>query len=69
MTLDYTRFFVTFKRFAMSLPSRVSGMVGAYIEPMEARRIEKELTEEVRKLLEGFSAAAVTKKDKARGRK
>ena len=69
VTLDYTRFFVTFKRFAMSLPSRVSGMVGAYIEPMEARRIEKELTEEVRKLLEGFSAAAVTKKDKASGRK
>jgi len=69
VTLDYTRFFVTFKRFAMSLPSRVSGMIGAYIEPMEARRIEKELTEEVRKLLEGFSAAAVTEKGKASGRK
>lgn len=60
VTLDYTRFFATFKRFAMSLPSRLTGIVSGYVEPMEARHIEKDLTSEVQKLLEAFVVAGVT---------
>ena len=61
VTLDYTRFFVTFKRFAMSLPSRIAGIIGSYVEPLEARHIEKDLTGEIQKLLEAFVVAAVIK--------
>lgn len=58
--LDYSRFFVTFKKFAMSLPSRMTSMVSGYIEPMEARRIEKDLQGEILKLLTSFVVAGVT---------
>lgn len=58
--LDYTRFFVTFKKFAMSLPSRLTGIVSGYMEPLEARRIEKSLQSEVQKLLEAFVVAGTT---------
>ena len=60
VTLDYTRFFVIFKKFAMSLPSRLTGIISGYVEPLEARHIEKELTGEVQKLLEAFVVAGVT---------
>lgn len=60
VTLDYTRFFVTFKKFAMSLPSRLTGIISGYIEPLEVRHIEKELTGEIQKLLEAFVVAGVT---------
>lgn len=63
VSLDYSRFFVTFKKFAMSLPPRLAGMVSGYVEPTEARRLEKELTEEVQKLLTAFVVAGVTTKD------
>ena len=39
--LDYTRFFVTFKNFAMAIPARVADMINGYAEPVEVRRIEK----------------------------
>lgn len=64
--LDYTRFFVTFKKFAMSLPSRLTGIVSGYMEPLEARRVEKSLQSEVQKLLEAFVVAGTveaTQKD------
>ena len=57
--LDYTRFFVTFKKFAMSLPSRLTGIVSGYMEPLEARRVEKSIQTEVQKLLEAFVVAGV----------
>ena len=60
VTLDYTRFFVVFKKFAMSLPSRLTGIISGYVEPLEARHIEKELTGEVQKLLGAFVVAGVT---------
>ena len=60
VTLDYTRFFVTFKKFAMSLPSRLAGIVSGYLDPVEVRRIEKDLTGEVQKQLEAFVVAGVT---------
>lgn len=57
--LDYTRFFVTFKKFAISLPARLTGSISGYMEPLESRRVEKELQSEVQKLLEAFVVAGV----------
>ncbi len=59
VTLDYSRFFVTFKNFCLGLPSRLSDMIAAYVDPVEARRIEKNLQQEVRRLLNGFAVAGV----------
>lgn len=62
--LDYSKFFVVFKKFAMSLPARVVGMVSGSLEPAEARRVEKEIAAEVNNLLGSFVIAGiVTPKD------
>ena len=66
VTLDYSRFFVTFKKFAMSLPARLTGRVSGHVDPLEARHIEKDLTGEVQKLLEAFVVAGVTEPIKPR---
>ena len=60
VTLDYTRFFVAFKNFAMALPARLTDMVNGYVDPVEARRIEKSLQQEIRTLLAAFVVAGVT---------
>lgn len=57
--LDYSRFFVTFKKFASSIPARVGGMISNLIEPTEARRLEKDLSEEINGLLNSFVIAGV----------
>lgn len=59
VTLDYARFFVSFKRFALALPERLIRGMGVLADPAEARRAEKELTGEVTKLLRSFVAAGV----------
>ena len=58
--MDYERFFVTFKNFAMSLSTRLVDEISSYVEPLEARRIEKELHQRVRNLLVAFVVAGVT---------
>ena len=68
VTLDYTRFFVTFKKFAMSLPARLADAIGGYVDPTEARRIEKELQKEVQRLLTSFVVAGVTAQE-AKGKR
>lgn len=55
--LDYARFFVTFKKFATSLPARITGMLSGSLDPVESRRIEKELAGEVNALLNSFVIA------------
>lgn len=68
--MDYSRFFVVFKRFAMSLPSRMTGRISGMIEPMEVREIEKDLNEEIIRLLENFVVAGVEPGEvKKRGKK
>lgn len=59
-TLDYTRFFVAFKNFAMAIPARMADMISGYVDPVEARRIEKTLQQEVRRILTAFVVAGVT---------
>lgn len=58
--LDYTRFFVTFKNFAMAIPARVADMINGYAEPVEVRRIEKAIRGEIRRILTAFVVAGVT---------
>ena len=58
-TLDYARFFVAFKKFALSMPGRLVSRIGGVVEPTEARRIEKELQGDVTKLLRAFVVAGV----------
>lgn len=67
--VDYIRFFVTFKKFAMSLPSRITGMISGYVEPLEARKIEKGLQSEINGLLEAFVIAGVTEPPQSNGKK
>lgn len=59
--LDYARFFVNFKKFAMSIPSRLIGTLSGTLEPLEARRIEKEMSSEISDLIASFVVAAVAR--------
>lgn len=63
-TMDYARFFVAFKKFALSLPGRLVSRISGAVEPTEARRIEKELQGDVTQLLRAFVVAGV---DESRG--
>lgn len=58
-TMDYARFFVAFKKFALSLPGRLVSRISGAVEPLEARRIEKELQADVTQLLRSFVVAGV----------
>lgn len=51
---NYERFFQNFKKFALSIPNRVGGMIAGHIEPVEARGIEKDIQQEVCRALKDF---------------
>lgn len=55
--IDYDKFFTTFKKFALNLPTRIIGLVSGQLEPVESRRLEKEITQEVSGMLEAFVVA------------
>lgn len=57
--IDYSRFFISFKKFAMSIPSKLAGRLAGFIDPLEVRQIENELQKEVTKLLKSFVVSAV----------
>ena len=61
--LDYAKFFVVFKKFAVSLPARIGGMLSDALPPLEQRRIEKEMSSEVSALLNSFIVAGTAPKD------
>lgn len=56
-TLDYARFFVAFKKFALALPGRLVGQMGGTLEPLEARRVEKALHDDITQTLRAFVVA------------
>ncbi len=64
--LDYAKFFLVFKKFAMSIPARVCGMLSGQLEPLEARRIEKEMAGEIADLLASFVIAGVVEPKEAK---
>lgn len=66
--MDYSRFFVSFKKFAMSVPNRLAGKMTGFVDPVEIRRIEKEMQKEVTKLLNGFVISAVIEEKEANGK-
>lgn len=55
---DYQVFFTTFKKFAQAMPARLITQVAGYIEPAEARALEKSLNLEVAAMLRTFVVAA-----------
>lgn len=57
VALDYQKFFIVFKRFALSIPSRLVSMISDKVEPVEARRLEKEMNDEVCRVLKAFVVA------------
>ena len=69
VTLDYAHFFTTFKSFATSLPSRLIGYLSGSLDPMEMRRVERELSTDVQRRLEAFAVAGVTELPKKRNAK
>ena len=56
--LDYERFFVTFKKFAMAMPQRIGGIIAGYVEPVTSRAIEADVNREVSAMLTSFVVAA-----------
>lgn len=60
--LEYQRFFVIFKKFALSIPSKLAGRLSGFVDPVEVRRIESDLKEEVTRLLKEFVMRATAEK-------
>lgn len=60
---DYGRFFVVFKNFALSIPSKMAGRLAGVVDPVEVREIENDLQKEIKKLLNGFVSRAVVKEE------
>lgn len=55
---DYDRFFAIFKKFALSLPSKITNKLNGSLDPLQIRGIEKEMKDEVVRQLSGFIVAA-----------
>mgnify|MGYP000788879436 CR=1 FL=1 len=55
--VDYSKFFVIFKKFATAIPSRVAGIAQTVVDPVIARSLEKDLTHEVNAMLQSFVVA------------
>lgn len=57
---DYSRFFIVFKNFALSIPGKMAGRLSGFIDPVEIREIEHGMQKEIKVLLSSFvSRAAV----------
>ena len=57
LELDYAKFFTNFKKFALNLPARIIGLISGQIEPVESRRLEKEIMAEITSQLDAFVIA------------
>ncbi|MEK4713461.1 hypothetical protein [Sporosarcina sp. FSL K6-5500] len=56
---ELSRFFMVFKKSAMSLSRKLANVVGGYVEPIEARRVEQELNDTINDALEQMSVDGV----------
>ncbi len=65
VALDYQKFFVVFKRFALSIPARLVSMISDRVAPLEARKIEKEMNGEVKRMLTAFVIAGAAERPEA----
>ncbi len=68
VVMEYQRFFLQFKKFAMSIPSRLVDSVSdfAELDPIQARQMEKQIKLEVENQLASFTLAAVTELPKGK---
>lgn len=55
---DYSRFFIVFKNFALSIPGKMAGRLAGFVDPVEVREVENDLQKEVKKLLKDFVSRA-----------
>lgn len=55
--VDYSKFFVIFKKFALAIPSRAAGIAQTVVDPVIARSLEKDLTHEINAMLRSFVVA------------
>lgn len=67
-SLDYEKFFVVFKKFALALPARAAGYISGYCEPAIVRSIERDINNEIKSMLRTFVLAARPAEENA-GRK
>lgn len=68
--VDYDRFFIAFKKFAMSIPSKLAGRLAGFIDPVEVRQLENEMQKDITKLLKSFVVSATIEekpKEKPKG--
>lgn len=56
---ELTRFFLIFKKSAMLLPRKLIGFITGYLEPMELRRVEKQISELIDDALNQMSVDGV----------
>lgn len=63
--IDYERFFVEFKKFALSLPGKLGSHISGAVSPAELRRIEKEIRGDVIDQLRAFTMAGVVEAGEA----
>ena len=62
---DYSRFFIVFKNFALSIPSKMTGRIAGFVDPVEVREIENDLQKEIKKLLKDFVSRATIEESEA----
>ena len=55
---DYSRLFIVFKNFALSIPGKMAGRLAGFVDPVEVREVENDLQKEVKKLLKDFVSRA-----------
>lgn len=66
--IDYSRFFLSFKKFAMAIPSKIAGRISSLIDPVEVRRVENELQKEITKILAGFVVGTAVEGESSDGK-
>lgn len=56
---ELTRFFLVFKKSAMMLPRKLIGFITGYLDPMELRKVEKQISELINDALNQMSVDGV----------
>jgi len=56
---ELTRFFLVFKKSAMMLPRKLIGFITGYLDPMELRKVEKQISELINDALSQMSVDGV----------
>lgn len=52
--IDYRKFFIVFKKFAMAIPNRVAGIINGMVDTVTLRTVEREIAGEINRLLDSF---------------